>query len=319
MLTAAAVRALMRARQVRPHQADHVGQDSRLPAASSAKTSPRSSTADVDVRVTADSERRSPTITPTSPHVSPRRSRPTTSPDPGRAPAATTCTRPPVTPTCDHSDRQVGRGIPRSQTAAASPPRRSRPAEPRTAPRTAACEQAGSDRRPPTAKTNPSSACTPALSSAVRGPRWRSNYAAAQVYPRVGFESVRTGRVLADMAATGARIEVVSGKAAGTVLIVEPELMLGRQADPPGDPAGRMRKETPHELDGDAALEVPQEVLVYLQQQQTLTLATASPTGVPARPRSCTSTTARRSTSGAGPHRDRPADRSEPGRRVHDR
>lgn len=31
----------------------------------------------------------------------------------------------------------------------------------------------------------------------------------------------------------------------------------------------------------DAALEVPQEVLAYLQQQQTLTLATASPTGVP--------------------------------------
>lgn len=59
--------------------------------------------------------------------------------------------------------------------------------------------------------------------------------------PRVGFESVRTGRVLADMAATGARIEVVSGKAAGTVLIVEPELMLGRQADSPGDPAGRAR------------------------------------------------------------------------------
>lgn len=31
----------------------------------------------------------------------------------------------------------------------------------------------------------------------------------------------------------------------------------------------------------DAALEVPQEVLTYLQQQQTLTLATASPTGIP--------------------------------------
>jgi pSer/pThr/pTyr-binding forkhead associated (FHA) protein len=40
------------------------------------------------------------------------------------------------------------------------------------------------------------------------------------------------------MSATGARIEVVSGNATGTVLIVEDELILGRHADGPGRLAG---------------------------------------------------------------------------------